>query len=394
MKKKIGLLLNSEPQDGGKFQYNLAMLDAVSSLPAGKFSVIVGYTSDSWSRYLNSYNLQTVFVPKGFFGRAFARLWIVLGLPIETFRRICPYLLPIAKTLMRKECDLWIFPSPDAWSYLIPVPALVSIYDLMHLYEGQFPEVSANGEYQRRERHYRNINRWSKAFLVDSKIGRQHVMESYGFKLERIHILPYIAPKYIYSHQTPDNFDSVYNLPEKFIFYPAQFWEHKNHKLLIRAIKRLKPEIPDIKLVLVGSQKNGYKSTSKLVQDLNLTNDVLFLGYVPEEDITEIYRRARAMIMPTFFGPTNIPPLEAMATGCPAAISNVYGMTEQVGNAALSFDPSSEEEIADAIMRLWTDDHLCSDLSRKGKIRDQNWRQTHFNKRLENILTEILPVDK
>ena len=85
----------------------------------------------------------------------------------------------------------------------------------------------------------------------------------------------------------------------------------------------------------------------------------------------EFYRRARAMVMPTFFGPTNIPPLEAFALGCPVAVSNIYGIPEQVGDAALLFDPNSVEEIADCIERLWQDDALCASLISKGHARTE-----------------------
>jgi glycosyltransferase involved in cell wall biosynthesis len=214
-------------------------------------------------------------------------------------------------------------------------------------------------------------------------------VESYGVVPERIHILPYVAPKYIYSHKTPDHFDNRYNLPEKFIFYPAQFWEHKNHKRLILAMGMLKDRIPDIKLVLVGSKKNAYRSTVKLAKDLNVSKNVIFLGYVPDEDLPEMYRRARALIMPTFFGPTNIPPLGAFAIGCPTAISGIYGIPGQVGDAAILFNPESVEEIAECIKRLWFDDGLCAALVKKGKEKAAKWGQQQFNDRLREIIEQI-----
>jgi glycosyltransferase involved in cell wall biosynthesis len=102
-----------------------------------------------------------------------------------------------------------------------------------------------------------------------------------------------------------------------------------------------------------------------------------------------IYQRARALIMPTFFGPTNIPPLEAFSLGCPVAISKIYGMPEQVGNAALLFDPSSETEIAEIMYRLWTDDELCDTLARKGRVRATIWNRSTFQERFEEILNCI-----
>jgi len=104
----------------------------------------------------------------------------------------------------------------------------------------------------------------------------------------------------------------------------------------------------------------------------------------------EFYRRARALIMPTFFGPTNIPPLEAMALGCPAAVSRIYGMPEQLGHGALFFDPHALVEVVQIMRKLWNDDDLCNALSRQGLQRSAEWTQAHFNRRLEQILTDVL----
>jgi glycosyltransferase involved in cell wall biosynthesis len=218
------------------------------------------------------------------------------------------------------------------------------------------------------------------------------VMESYGMPAERIHVLPYIAPAYMQSAGKPPDFDSRYRLPVKFIFYPAQFWEHKNHKRLISALGKLKHDLPDLKLVLAGSKQNAHDSVVRLVEELDLSDDILFLGYVPDEYMPELYRRARALIMPTYFGPTNIPPLEAFLTGCPVAISGIYGMPEQVGDAALQFNPDSVDEIAGCIRMLWTDDRLCAELAEKGRKRAANWGQRQFNNRLREIVEETLEV--
>lgn len=388
--KKIGLFLEAQPYFGGTFQYNQIMLDAVASLPPERFSVVVGYTSDLWLDILASYKLDSVYVPLGFWGRAFGMGWTLLGLPIGLWRRISPLFHPMAKALLREKCDLWIFPSQDVRSYQFPVPALVSIHDLMHRYERRFPEAASGWEYLNREHWFRNICRWAKGVLVDSERGRQQVIESYGMPVERIHILPYISPKYMRTGQTPPDFDSRYSLPAKFIFYPARFWAHKNHKNLVMAISKLKSDLPDLKLVLAGAKDNAYDSVIDLVRELGLIDDVIFLGYVPDADMPELYRRARALVMPTYYGPTNIPPLEAFTAGCPVAISGIYGMPEQVGDAALLFDPDSVDEIAGSIRMLWTDDRLCSVLTEKGRKHVENWGQSHFNERMREIVEGII----
>ena len=386
---KIGLYLGAKPTAGGTFQYNQTVLEAVSVLQ-DSYDVVIGYSDDCWLPYLQEYGLKTVLVPLGFWSRVLGSLWKKLRLSAFIWRKINPYFHPVARALIREDCNLWIYPSQDQWSWEVDVPALATIHDLMHRYEGHFPEVSASGEFRRREIQYSNMCRFAKGILVDAEVGSKQLQESYGMVEERIHILPTIAPKYMYSTKPIEGFDDRYKLPEKFIFYPAQFWEHKNHGRLVRVIKSLKERIPDLKLVLVGSKKNGYASTVKLIEELGLSKDIVILGYVPDEDMVELYRRSRGLVFPTFFGPTNIPPLEAFIVGCPVACSGIYGMPEQVGDAALLFNPTSEEEIAEAIFKLWTDDELCKELSIKGMDRSSKWGQPHFNERLREIVLKTL----
>lgn len=391
--KKIGLYLGARPY-GGEFQYHLTMLDAVAALPAADYSVVCGVSADFWVPYLEVRNLRQVAVPSGFSGRALGLLWTRAGLPLGPWRACSPLLDPLARALLAEQCDLWIFPGPTARSFQVPVPALVSIHDLMHRYERRFSEASSPMEYYSRERNLTNVCCWSKGILVDSDIGQRQVQESYGVPPERLHVLPFTPPGYIYAPETPDGFDDRYRLPEKYLFYPAQFWEHKNHGRLIAAVGLLKQTLPDLKLVLAGSRQNAYDAVVRQVREDNLVDDVLFLGYVPESDMPELYRRARAMVMPTFYGPTNIPPLEAFVVGCPVAVSAIYAMPQQVGDAALLFDPELVTEMADCIAMLWTDDQLCEELARKGRARVSAWGQPQFNARLQQIIDQVLAAGR
>ena len=116
---------------------------------------------------------------------------------------------------------------------------------------------------------------------------------------------------------------------------------------------------------------------------------IIFMGYVPDADLVGFYHRARAMMMPTFFGPTNIPPLESFVCGCPTAVSNIYGMPEQVGDAALLFNPLSVNEIAAVMEKLWVDDALCSKLCSKGHAKTKEWNQEHFADTFHNIMMQM-----
>jgi glycosyltransferase involved in cell wall biosynthesis len=265
-----------------------------------------------------------------------------------------------------------------------------TIHDLMHRYEPGFPEVSAFGRGRHRDRHFERVCARARALLVDSEVGRRHVHEAYGFPVEAIFPLPYIAPRYMYGPHRSASPAPAYELPERFVFYPAQFWAHKNHLRLIEAVRRLRAELPDLKLVLAGSKKNGYAAVEHKVKSGGLEDVVQFLGFVPESDLPMLYRRAVALVLPTFFGPTNIPPLEAFVAGCPVAASRIYGMPEQLCDAALFFDPLSVDDIADAVRRLWTDDVLRGKLRARGRARIAAWGTPQFNQRFATIVDALV----
>lgn len=388
--KKIGLFLETPPHFGGTFQYCQTMLDAVAALPRDRFNVVVGYASDEWLDYLAHYpELTIVQIPKGFWGRALGLLWVHLRLPMGLWRRISPLFFPMAKAMLREKCRLWIFPAQDARSFQVPVAALVTILDVVHRYDGRnFPEAASRWELMYRIPTYANICRFATGIIVLSEIDKQQVKESYQVPDERLYVMPMVVPSYIYEQQTPTGFDQRYRLPEKFFFYPAQFWEHKNHKNLLRAMALLKPELPDLKFVFVGSKKNAWESMQQLIDELDLRENIILPGYVPDADMPEFYRRARALIYASCYGPTNLPPLEALVLGCPMALAEVTCMPDRVGDAALVFHQDSAPQMADCMRRLWLEDALCKDLSEKGKRRAQAWEQPQFSRKLAEIVDQ------
>lgn len=388
--KKIGLFLDALPNTGGAFQYNLSMLEAVASLPAERYRVVVAYTSEQWQEFFRGRRFETLFVNYRFSARVWGIALNLLKVPLRFWRPLSRIVQKHARDLVKEQCDLWLFPSQDVVAYQVPIPALVTILDLAHRVERKFPESASGFEFLIRERTFANICRWSRGVLVQTELGRQQVVDAYGMPAEEIHILPLVPPGYMHAKGVPEGFDRRYRLPARYLFYPAQFWEHKNHKNLLKAVAALKSDLPDLKLVLAGSKKNAYDGVVLLVQELLLTEDVLFLGYVPNEDMPELYRRARALVMPTYFGPSNIPPLEASIVGCPVAISHVSSMPEQLGDSALVFDPDSVDEIAACIRRLWTDDQLCAKMAESGRQKMAAWGQQEFNARLEEIIGRVV----
>ncbi|MEO5365720.1 MAG: glycosyltransferase family 4 protein [Magnetococcus sp. WYHC-3] len=387
--KRIGVFLGAEPHAGGAFQYNQSIVTALAALPPGEFQCVAAFGAEVWRPLLAQTPLRPVPLPVNVISRRLVGGVERLHVPPLLWRWGGAWWEPVGRTVLAQRCDLWIFPSQDAWSYLLPVPALSAVHDLMHRYEPGFSEVGDAREYARRELHYRRLCARSRGILVDSHLGGRHVEESYGTPGARIHVLPFVPPADILQQDAAIPADMP-DIPADFLFYPAQFWSHKNHALLVRALASLQERHPDMHLVFSGGPKNAYESVRALCETLKVTQRVHCVGYVSSAVLAALYRRARGLVMPSFFGPTNIPPLEAFALGCPAAVADVYAMAEQADGAALLFDPRSVDSAAAAMSALWSDANLREDLRQRGMGRSQRWNQDHFNARLASIIHRTL----
>ena len=370
------------------FQYTQALLDALRQLDHSKFEIVRAYQGEAWELVLKRLQLSGHRLTSAKWGKIFSEILTVLNIP-GGIARLISRLNPLVRELEALHADIWIFPAQESVTYQMSMPVIGTIHDLMHRYEPSFPEVGSPIRRRTREFRLKNIAHKSAAILVDSSTGARHVSECYQADLRKVFPLPYVAPAYIWIDSERIDFDDLYQLPKKFVFYPAQFWSHKNHKRLIEAVRLVRRRCPDVAIVFAGSKQKSYVEVETFVKTIGMESCVRFVGYVPDLDLRGFYKRARALVMPSFFGPTNIPPMEAMAVGCPVLVSDIYGMPEQCGDAALYFDPKSTEQIADRIEAVWTDDGTYEYLSSKGLARATNYKQAHFNELFTTIIKRV-----
>jgi glycosyltransferase involved in cell wall biosynthesis len=386
--KKIGLLLTSSPEEGGSYQYNLYVLNALLALPKSDYQLELVAIHPYWEAFLQERGIPYKTAPYSAVWRWIWAFFRRVHVPMVWQRVLNRWFHPVARHMVASKRDIWICPSQDAWSYQVPVPTVVSIHDLMHRYETAFPEISA--QYRSREYHYQHICRFAKGVLVDSDMGKQQVLESYLCDTQKLHVLPLSVPEYLWEDTFDTEAEVQYaTLPNRYFFYPAQFWAHKNHLNLIEAMALLTETHPDIQLVLSGSVKNGYQAARDLCEARNLTQHVHFLGYVPDKYMRYLYKNAHAMVMASFCGPTNTPIPEAIALGCPVAVSNVYAMPVQAGKAGVTFDPHSPADIARVLGALWTDDALHQQLVQEAKALQPTLGSKPFFERIQKILASV-----
>jgi glycosyltransferase involved in cell wall biosynthesis len=286
------------------------------------------------------------------------------------FRKLSRY-SAFEKKLMRNGIDLVYFVSPSRWANdLEELNYMVTIWDTAHRDEPEFPEVRNDAAIEARDLHYLSITRRAVCVFVDSKHSKNRVNSLYGVGLERICVLPF--QQGFTFDQTCNSGEGIYikeklGLSHDFIFYPAQFWAHKNHSYLLVVLQILRKRYNiDLYAVFAGIDKGNLAYIKQLSCALGVQDLVVFPGYVPDEEIYFYYQQAIAVTMPTYFGPTNLPPLEAFCTGTPVFYPDSASFGDFLGIHESLIDWQDPNSLAEKLVRLSSDEEFRTHLIESG----------------------------
>jgi glycosyltransferase involved in cell wall biosynthesis len=299
---------------------------------------------------------------------------------------------PLEKAVREHRIDLLWFVSN--WTEKVSIPYIATVWDLAHRLHPYFPEVSVTGwKWGARERHYRELLPRAAGVITGTSAGKEEITKYYQVPERLVHVVPFPTPRFALAPTAGEEVAETKELPEKYLFYPAQFWPHKNHVGLLLALKNLREQYGlDFHLVLTGSDKGNLEYVREKVEELGLADRVVFFGFVETNFLREIYQRAFALVYPTFFGPDNLPPLEAFALGCPVIASRVEGAEEQLGDAAILFDPKNPEEMAGRIRDLHDSPARREEMIRLGRERALRWTAADYVERVFSIIGDFEPV--
>jgi glycosyltransferase involved in cell wall biosynthesis len=162
-----------------------------------------------------------------------------------------------------------------------------------------------------------------------------------------------------------------YCLPERFILSVIKYDPRKNFGNLIRAFQICHERV-DCKLVVVGTGCEKYQEEYQL-DNLGLSQDVHFLGWVEQEELPAIYTMADFLFFPSVYEEFGIPVCEALACGTPMVVSKTGALPEIAGEAGILVDPFNPLEMADALYRLWADCNLRQDKRGKALLRSREF---------------------
>lgn len=366
---KIGVWLNEDynPQEGGGFSYYERLVEAIDSYSFDR-DVEICYVTKSQADFSMLHHpvirLKSSYTPS-MSSRILCRLplvgWHYASLnSVERNQTINRQYV----TQLQKEHVGFIYYLTSGCE--IPsFPFVATHWDIGHLSTYAFPELAMGGNFETRQRYFSNILPKALLTFVESEASRAELLRYTFVAAKKMRVVPIFAGKCVEctvgEGTQKDILDQFGLKKNQYFFYPAQFWAHKNHVGLLHAFQRFYQQHPEFRLVLTGSDKGNKEYIRSVVRDLKLDDAVVFPGFVPNETINCFYQNATALVMASFFGPTNMPPLEAMALGCPVIASDVEGHREQLKDAALYFEPMEEDSLSAAMEQMFAErDKYCT----------------------------------
>jgi glycosyltransferase involved in cell wall biosynthesis len=251
------------------------------------------------------------------------------------------------------------------------VPVVVTVFDLNHRQFPYFPEFSSSGwSWRDRDEHYSAVLPRAARIITGTEFLKRLIQTCYAVPEANVVVNPLPTPTF--PQCAGEN--SLYSLPDciscgnGYLFYPAQFWPHKNHVNLISAMNILRSKYNiSSDLVLTGSDQGNMENVVDWINKLSLAQSIHFTGFVPRSYMLKLYSNAAMLVYPSLWGPDNLPPLEAFSLGCPVVVANIEGSAEQLSaEAALFFDPLDPEDIANKIHQVLTTPSLRQSLVAAG----------------------------
>ena len=241
-------------------------------------------------------------------------------------------------------------------------PAVITVLDVQH---EALPQFFSRAELAYRRAAYGWSVRRSALVITISHHAAEAIAEHLGISEERIRPIHLGIDHAVLKPSSEER--------GSFLLYPARAWPHKNHRALFAAFEVLRQRHPDLELVLTsyeGPVPDGVRS----------------LGHVPRAELVRLYQTAAALVFPSLYEGFGQPPLEAMACGCPVACSDAASLPEVVSDAARLFDPSSVEELIDAVEDVLAN---SDEWRRRGlqRARAFTWEETA--RRHEEVYAEL-----
>lgn len=335
----------------GVGQYIYALLDSATRLaPEDQFLVYCNAANEG------NYTYDTLNSMTNVWGLSAARRPVKLSYEYAFLPR----------ELRREQLD--VFHGASNFLPLVKVcPYVVSIHDLSyHVQPERCPPVRRYYWYIT-TRHSINI---ADRIITISENSRRDIIRFFPGAEKKIVITPLAAhSRFKRMHVSPESLSGVMDksiLGRPFVLYVGTLEPGKNVTRIVRAFDAIADHFPDHLLVLAGDRGWLYESVFKAMDEAVHSDRIKYIGHVSDNEAVALFNLADLFVFPSLYEGFGLPPLEAMACGCPVVTSNRSSIPEVVGDAAMQVNPESEEELAAAMARVLENDSLRLEMSEAG----------------------------
>ncbi|MBI4994380.1 glycosyltransferase family 4 protein [Candidatus Peregrinibacteria bacterium] len=284
----------------------------------------------------------------------------------------------VIKDFLQRGGEIFFAPT----SFIIPaflprkIKSIITVHDLVAFLHPRLHEPKA---VILEHLFLRLALRKTSVVITPSENTKKDLMRLFKYPAEKITVTP-LAPAIHNSQLTTNNLQQKYNLPKDFILTVGGLEPRKNIDTLIDALlslsKLYKLQATSYSLVIIGGR--GWKS-AKLQKKINENKkNIIWITHCPPEDLIAFYKSAKIFVFPSIYEGFGLPPLEAMAAGCPVICSNASSLKEVCGDAAILINPAHPQELKNAIEKLWNDENLQNSLREKGltQAKKFSWQKT------------------
>ena len=280
------------------------------------------------------------------------------------------------RLLTSRGVDLLFCPF-TAPTYAEPgIPVVSVILDMQHR---TYPQFFSSQEIDIRDDFFHDVQQKANSIICISENVRQSVLKHLKTNPKRTYTVP-ISIQSRLNRLEPDEVNAhlakVGIGQHAYMFYPANFWPHKNHHMLLAAYGMFLSRNPDrkIDLALTGAVDDLQEELKEEVRRMGLAEQVHFLGFLPQDQLTAVWQGCEFLIFPSLYEGFGIPVLEAMSFGKPVLCSNNTSLPEIAGDSALYFDPRKPKDMVQCIEKITKDSTLRADLVRFGYARVASFR--------------------
>lgn len=236
------------------------------------------------------------------------------------------------------------------------IPTVCTLYDFQYK---DHPEFFAPGDVIYRARTFADACERADAFAAISEYSREAAIRHGDLGPRRVRAIHLRMARRIVTQAEQDKtiLDRLGLAPQRYLVYPANFWKHKNHEMLLTAFGIACHDglAADVKLVCTGEANERGEWLRRAATAMGLGDRVLFPGYLADAGLAALVARSGGVVFPSLYEGFGLPVIEAMAAGVPVACSNTTALVEMAGDAAILFDPRIPAQLAGAMRTLIED---------------------------------------